>query len=148
MAGQLGAKMRNLLLGFLVMMAASAGEAADRPALVEAKTAADKAFKKLSEEYIDAAMKLSPVSGSYVGYRKYDGEWPDYSEAGVKKGIAMLEKYEKEFAKVDRRALSKPFAMDLDIIGDDIAGSLFNRRDLKAQAWDPEHYNEAIRGRL
>jgi uncharacterized protein (DUF885 family) len=104
----------------------------------------DAAFTKLSERYVDAMFALSPVAGSYVGYRKYDGTWPDYSEAGVKKALATLAAFDKELAAVKPKDLSKSLQMDYDLIKDDMAASRFAMTELQPYKWDPQLYNEAI----
>ena len=104
----------------------------------------DKAFAKIAEKYVDTMFKLSPVTGSYVGYRKYDGTWPDYSEAGVKSALAALQATAKELAKVKRQDLSQSAAMDYDLIKDDIAANVFALSELEQFKWDPQLYNEAI----
>src|SRR5690349_1634775 len=110
----------------------------------KAPTKTDKAFAKLAEKYVDTSFSIAPVSGSYVGYRKYDGQWPDYTEAGVKKSLEALHAIEKDLAKIKPKELSASAAMDLDLIKDDIAANVFLLTELQAFKWDPQLYNEAI----
>src|SRR4051794_26767342 len=100
-----GPRMLNPILALGVMVVVSHEKPMNVP-----QTAADKSLVKLSEAYVDASFAIAPVAGSYVGYRKYDGRWPDYSPLGVQNAIATYKDLQTQLIAVESRALSPAFA--------------------------------------
>jgi uncharacterized protein (DUF885 family) len=112
----------------------------------EPVNASDRAMARLAERYLDASLKLSPLTASYVGYRKYDHLLPDYSRDGLVRSVNVLRAYESELRKIDRAKLSTAWAIDHELIGDRIAAELFSLTELKPHEWDVQLYNEAVGG--
>lgn len=132
------------MISALVLSLMLAAQAAPAKPTIVPKSKAEKAFAKLSERYVDSMFAVSPVAGSYVGYRKHDGKWPDWTEAGVQRAVKELEGLQAELAKVAAKELQPAFAMDLELLKDDVAANLFVLTELRPFDWDPLVYNEAI----
>ena len=72
----------------------------------------DRAMAKLAEQYLDASLKLSPTTASYVGYHKWDHLLPDLSPAGVERAMHTLAYFDNELKKIDRTKLTTSWAID------------------------------------
>lgn len=101
---------------------------------------------KLAERYLDASLKLSPVTASYVGYRRWDGLLPDYSTSGREKAERTLRYFKHELRKVDRSELSGPWAIDHELIARRITEELFVLTELQPHTWDVNMYNQVVGG--
>lgn len=108
--------------------------------------ASDRAMAKLAERYLDASLRLSPVTASYVGYRKWDGRLPDYSPGGLRTAERTLRYFKHELRKIDRSALSGPWAIDHELIDQRISQELFVLTELKPHTWDVNMYNQVVGG--
>jgi uncharacterized protein (DUF885 family) len=122
-------------------MGAPAAPGIPRPAVT---TAEEARFYAAAERYLDAALGLNPTSSTYYGYHKYDGDLDDFSPEGVGRRVAFYEKALKEFDGFDRSRMSAGAVIDLDLVRNDVEGSLFALRELKPHENDPSGYNEIL----
>ncbi|MCA9551497.1 MAG: DUF885 domain-containing protein [Myxococcales bacterium] len=106
--------------------------------------AEDRAMAQLSERYLDITLRLDPVRASALGYHKWDGRMPDYSVAGIQAALRTVEGLEKELARVDAKKLSRPFATDRALMGEELARLRFVYGTLDPFTWDVQLYNEQI----
>jgi uncharacterized protein (DUF885 family) len=108
--------------------------------------ASDRAMAQLAEQYLDASLKLSPTTASYVGYRKWDHLLPDLSPAGIERALFTFDYYTGELKKIDRAALSPSWAIDHELIEARIEEEKFVGSVLKPQDWDVNMYNQIVGG--
>jgi uncharacterized protein (DUF885 family) len=108
--------------------------------------ASDRAMAMLAERYLDASLKLNPVTASYVGYHKWDHLLPDMSPAGIDRAIHTLEYFQGELAKIDRASLTTSWAIDHELIASRIEEELFVLTELKPHEWDVSLYNTLVGG--
>lgn len=99
---------------------------------------------QLSELYLDASLAHNPVTASYLGYHKYDGRWPDWSQVGIDRALQTVKRFERELSRIDDKQLSPPYAIDKQLILARLAAERFTLTELKPAEWDVQAYNEAV----
>jgi len=110
----------------------------------DVKEPEDIRFYDAAERYLDASLKLNPTSATYFGYHKYDGEMDDLSPSGISARSAFYGNTLRQFAAFDRTKMSPGAVIDLDLILNDINGSLFQVLELRPHENDPSLYNDTI----
>ncbi len=110
------------------------------------KNASDLAMAKLAERFLDARLKLRPVEASYVGLHRYDGNFPDLSDRGLRTAASRIRYFQRELRKIDRRKLSTAWAIDHELIEGSLKEALFGLEELKPHEWDVQMYNQIIGG--
>lgn len=127
----------------LVFACASAKppSAFDGPPLV---LEADRRMAMLAERFLDQTLELDPITASYLGYHKWDGRLPDYSEGGLRRAIRAYEGFHRELMRIDKAQLSLPWAIDHELIAARIDDDLFMLREVRPFEWDVQLYNEVI----
>lgn len=108
----------------------------------------DRALAQLAERFLDVTLRLDPVRASALGYDKFDGRLPDWSEAGQLAAVNTLKGLKAELARVKRDKLSRPYAVDFDLMNQQLAQSLFEQQGPAPYAWDVQRYNEQVGGGL
>lgn len=103
---------------------------------------------RFAERYLDLSLRLDPVRASYLGYSRYDGRLPDWSQAGVASGLRTLTGLQNELSQIDKKKLSRGFTVDHELIRGALAERIFVYRDLQPYGWDLQMYNEQIGGGL
>jgi uncharacterized protein (DUF885 family) len=98
--------------------------------VVSAASLADRFF----DEYY---FPYNPTSATSAGIHKYDGKLEDYSKRGVTERVAILKKFESEFAKL-------PADADRDLILSNIRASLLDLDTIRSWEKNPDLYSSGI----
>src|SRR5262249_30337628 len=85
----------------------------------------------------------SPESATYRGIHTYDKKLTDYSPAAVKKRLAWRHAWRDRFAAVDKKALSRDEAADLEAMRLDNESSLVSYQSVREWQRRPRVYSSA-----
>jgi uncharacterized protein (DUF885 family) len=108
-----------VLLGSMV---AGCQKQAPAPATSEA---AQGAWPKLVDEWVESDMKANPNAATYLGRHEYDGLFPDWSEAGLRNEIQRLKDFRARAVAVDATTLDAAAKFERDYLDAVIDGRLF-----------------------
>lgn len=108
----------------------------------------DQAFNALSQRFIAAAMRLSPVEATALGVHDYDGQLPGVTaEARAQRGAewrALL----TELAAINPASLSRNHQVDYALLKNELEYRLFAGDALQEWAWNPQVFNDIAGGAL
>jgi uncharacterized protein (DUF885 family) len=94
--------------------------------------------QSLADRYFDEYFfPHNPTSATSAGTHKYDDKLEDYSAAGVKKRVAILRKFEGEFAKL-------PADADRDLVLSSIRANLLELETVRMWAKNPDLYSSGL----
>ena len=106
-------------------------------ACASGQTLADRFF----DEYY---FPYNPTAATSAGIHKYDDKLEDYSKKGVVARVAMLKKFEAEFAKVSS---GTPAAdADRDLVLNNIRAALLDIETIRSWEKNPDLYSSGISG--
>src|SRR5580704_10105279 len=99
---------------------------------------AAKSAQSLADRYFDEySFPYNPTSATSAGIHKYDDKLEDYSAAGVKKRVAILKKFEAEFAKL-------PTGPDRDLVLSSIRANLLELETVRMWKKNPDLYSSGL----
>jgi hypothetical protein len=94
--------------------------------------------QSLADRYFDEYFfPYNPTSATSAGIHKYDDQLEDYSASGVKKRIAILKRFEAEFAKL-------PADPDRDLVLSSIRANLLELETVRMWAKNPDLYSSGL----
>lgn len=118
------------------MISSKATGAASAPA-----SEADARFAALTKRWLDGTLKLSPISATYIGEHRYDGEVDDVSSTGRKARSEHAKGVLAELDAMDRTALNRANQVDASILANQLRFDLWDDEVQQSWAWDPLVYN-------
>lgn len=136
--------MRLKLLGLsvlaLVVSAPMLGHAiaAKKPGSTAAATPAE--WKKFRAAFIEGWFKLDPANAVYQGRHDFDGQLPDWSDAGLKRQAAFLKSAIAQAKAFDARRLSAADRFERDYLVNVAEGKLFWLEDADQPHHNPAYY--------
>lgn len=143
---------RSLLPSTLAALLASGTALATPPAQLPADppqasaatpaTSADARFAALSQQTLDAWMRLSPVSATQTGDHRFDDRLDDLSAAGRQQREATEQGLLDALNGIAVAQLSRQNQVDAALLRNQLQSDLWNTRVLQAWAWDPQVYND------
>jgi uncharacterized protein (DUF885 family) len=95
------------------------------------------AFDDLAARFLDEHFAADPVTATMIGDHRFDGRWPDTSDAGRIARLAMYDRWAAEFRALDDAALTPDERIDRDLVLGELARSAFLEGELREDAWDP-----------
>jgi hypothetical protein len=102
-------------------------------------------FRHLADEYFSQAVfQFEPTYGTTVGLHQYDTQLEDYSRTGVERHIAALKNFEKKFDAVDGSKLDQSTEGDLEMVRNDIRGTLLELKTIRGWEKNPDNYSSGI----
>ena len=105
---------------------------------------ADQTFAKLSHEFLDGYLELSPVDATEAGEHRYDAAWPDVTPKGDARLHAFFDDQQRRLVQIPRASLGEQDAIDAQIISDQIALGTYSLDALKPRDVDPVYYTNLI----
>ncbi|MFZ0662208.1 MAG: DUF885 domain-containing protein [Acidobacteriaceae bacterium] len=106
---------------------------------------ADASFRHLADEYFSQAVfKFEPTYGTAVGLHQYDAQLEDYSSAGVERQVATLKSFETKFDAVDGSKLDQSTEGDLEMVRNNIRGTLLELKTIRGWEKNPDEYSSGI----
>ncbi len=102
-------------------------------------------FRSLADEYfMQVTFKFGPTGGTLVGYHQFDNELEDYSRASVEQEAAALHRYQAKFDKVPAAQLDESTRADLELVRNNIRGSLLELETIRGWEKNPDNYSSGI----
>jgi uncharacterized protein (DUF885 family) len=96
--------------------------------------------QSLTDRFFDEYyFPYNPTSATSAGIHKYDDKLEDYSKKGVDARVAMLKKFEAEFAKL-------PADADRDLVFNNIRAALLDLETIRSWEKNPDLYSSGISG--
>ena len=107
------------------------------------------AFEKLTGEFVDATLALSPVSATAAGYHQHAGQaldvlLDDYSADGIARQRKHYADWKARLAAVDRKSLDPQAQVDLDLMAGTVEAGLLELDTLQSWRHNPTVYVEMI----
>ena len=72
----------------------------------QAETAAESAFQQLLDEHWEWTLKTDPIEASYLGDRRFNGNWPDASLSALERQHQQLQAFHERLQQIERGELS------------------------------------------
>ena len=138
--------MPNFSRRAVLAMTAAAPLAA--PALARAATPADTRFEALAKGWVDASMRLSPVSATQIGDHRFDSEIDDMGPAGRAAIVRLATETLDALQATPRAQLSRANQVDAAILENQVRSDLWTTQTLQPWAWDPLTWNATAGGAL
>jgi uncharacterized protein (DUF885 family) len=88
----------------------------------------DAAFARFLDEYF----RLDPVLATDIGDHRFDGTWPDATDAGRIERLAFVDRWQRALAD-----LTPDEAIDRDLLLGELDALRFAETELREDAWDP-----------
>lgn len=95
------------------------------------------AFDDLAARFLDELFAADPVTATLIGDHRFDGRWPDTSEAGRLQRLALYERWTEAFRALDLASLTADQRIDRDLVLGELARNRFLEDELREDAWDP-----------
>lgn len=95
----------------------------------------------LVDRFLEASFEANPLFAVDQGRHEYDGQFPDWSPAGIARWIERLEAFRQEALAFPEEDLSEAERFDRDYLVAVIDGQLFWLRDAEAWRRNPTFYN-------
>ena len=127
---------RRAVTAFLGATALTAPALA-RPAL----GTADGYFANLSARWLDAYLRLQPVTATATGDHRFDGELDDMSGNGRGARLKTWRNFLAELTALDRSKLSRDNQVDAALLANELKRAIWEDEVLQTWAWDPRTYS-------
>ena len=108
----------------------------------------DQRFEELGREYLDQFTTLSPVSATFLGDHRFDGDLDHVSEEAREKELQLLEESLSELRSIDRGSLSRANQVDALLLENKLREDLWRLQVLQEWAWNPTLYTGLSGGAL
>jgi hypothetical protein len=110
----------------------------------EVTSETDIRFYEAAEEYLDGMLRLNPTAATYYGYHRYDGLLEEFGAEGIRDRITFYETWKARFERIAPAGLSPGASTDLELVRNDVEGSLFSLQQLRSYEKDPSVYNDTL----
>jgi uncharacterized protein (DUF885 family) len=111
-----------------------------REGVAATESQADRAFAKLSREWLDKSMRLSPVLATYIGDHRFDGELDDVSAAGRNAGLSFARETLATLNLIDKSKLSRANLVDVALLSNSLRSQIWMTESVQEWAWNPLVY--------
>src|SRR6185369_8298907 len=105
---------------------------------------ANKAFAKLTDDFIKGYLDWRPSMGTSLGLHEYDGRITDLSSASINAEIARLKDFQTRLEQLKGKKLSPRNDYDLRMLESAIRGDLFRFIEMDSYRKNPMSYADAI----
>ncbi|MBN8647228.1 MAG: DUF885 domain-containing protein [Caulobacterales bacterium] len=106
----------------------------------------DKEFAKLSANWLDNYLRLSPVQATQIGDHRFDAQIDDLSAKGRAKQLAFNKSTLAKLGKINRTKLSRDNQVDYAILENSLKSNIFSFEEVKEWEWNPLYYHNVAGG--
>jgi uncharacterized protein (DUF885 family) len=106
----------------------------------DARPAPVSPFDHALKALLDELFASLPTLATSLGYHAYDDRWPDLSEGGRQRRLAMIDRHSAAMAELPDGQLSADERIDRGIVLEALDGLRFDASRLRDEAWDPLTY--------
>ena len=96
-------------------------------------------FRDVATAALDSYLAADPVSATYLGDHRHDGELPDPSSSGAARRAKQLREHVAALA--DSATSDQAEAIDAEVLGTVLRAELFELEELREGEWNPMLYN-------
>ncbi len=138
------AGLRNAAAAAAAALAALMGCAATPPAPSQASgpSAADAAFERVSDLYLNRMLALTPVTATSLGDHRFDRELDDIGPTARAERAMLAKSLLTELAAIDRAQLSRARQVDAALLRHALEYRLWRLEQLEDWRWDPLLYTD------
>ena len=122
-------------LGSTVLVPLIAG-----PAAAQTQSAADRAFQRLSQRWLDQSLRLSPSNATGAGDHRFDTRLDDVSARGRDATLRFTQQTLDALSRIDRTQLSRANQVDAALLENSLRGTIWQIETLQNWAWNPLVY--------
>ncbi|MDO8802530.1 DUF885 domain-containing protein [Phenylobacterium sp.] len=130
------------------LLALSAAAPLALPAIARAASPADAKFETLAKGWVDASLRLSPVSATQIGDHRFDDLIDDMGPAGRAAVVKLATETLAALQATPRAELSRANQVDAAILENQVRSDLWTIQTLQPYAWDPLTWNAVAGGAL
>jgi uncharacterized protein (DUF885 family) len=109
-----------------------------------AASAADAAFDALAAAWLEANLRLSPITATLWGDHRYDDRLDDLSLAGLAARRDSAAAFLERLTAIAPAELSRERQVDAAILRNSLAGEVWSHDTLQAHRWDPLIYQSSV----
>lgn len=106
--------------------------------------AGDTSFQRISDEFIQGYLQMSPEAAVGLGFHEYDGKVSDYSKTGLDSQLSMFKRFREKLSNIDTAALSSRIFYDFRILRNEIRKDIFFMEELNPFKTNPMSYAGAF----
>jgi uncharacterized protein (DUF885 family) len=114
----------------------------------KADSEADVRFAKLSERWLDGALRLAPVFATQTGDHRFDGELDDLSAEGRARSLEFSKSVLAELEQIDRSKLTRENQIDASVLRNQLRYDIWTSETSQSWAWDPMVYSQIAGGSI
>ena len=92
-------------------------------------------FDAAVASFLEDSFRDNPVWATAIGEHRYDGSWPDVSEAGRTARLAAIDRWHAVFAAM--ADLTPDDAIDRDLLLGELEAERFGETELREESWNP-----------
>ena len=133
---------RRMLMAFGAAAAVLPLQARAQPA--PAQSPEDAAFDALAAAWLEASLRLSPITATLWGDHRYDDRLDDLSLAGWTARRDSAEAFLARLTAIAPVELSRERQVDAAILRNSLAGEVWTHDTLQAHRWDPLIYQSSV----
>jgi uncharacterized protein (DUF885 family) len=127
-----------------ITSAVSAPPPGDGGTMKSSDTGAGAQLEAFSADFLGEYLKRNPTRATEAGEHRFDGAWPDVSEAGEARERQFVEDRLKALASIPAADLSPQQRIDRGLIENQLHYWLFSLTELRDPAWDPLVYTRLV----
>ena len=94
-------------------------------------------FPQTFASFLDAFLDMEPIAATAIGDHRFDGRWPDVSDAGHHARLAFIDRWRATFGELDPSSLTADEVIDRDLVLGELEAMRFGETDLREETWDP-----------
>jgi uncharacterized protein (DUF885 family) len=97
----------------------------------------DSEFEQLGRRYVEEVTALSPVSATWLGDHRFDGQLDEVSREAVQRKAAFCRAYQERLGRIPRDRLSRANQIDAALLEHHLRAELWHLEELQEWAWTP-----------
>lgn len=113
-----------------------------RQAAPAGPTAADTAFERVADRYLNEMIALTPVAATALGDHRFDAELDDVGPTARSERAALARSLLAQLGALDRSQLSRAHQVDAALLRNDLEYRLWRLETLQDWRWDPLLYTD------
>ena len=110
----------------------------------ESDNVIDNLFGETAKDWLEDMLKSSPVSATQIGKHDYDELVDDLGIQAIQGSAQKAKAFLAKLEKINRKALSKPVAIDYNLLVNSLKSQIWNIETLKEWEWNPLYYQNVI----
>jgi uncharacterized protein (DUF885 family) len=104
----------------------------------------DARFQSIAQRYVDFYLKSNPERATTLGDHRFDEHLTNYSEESIAAMVATNRETLDLVNQLEAEGLTGANRIDIEILRENIAATLFDLTELKEFEWNPLIYNQSL----